>query len=250
MNVNATFRFIALALITTGAITGCAAEAEPSDPQGSDESNLGGILGAAAGIGSSIQIPAGQSSVTVNGAIARGDGPKAYSLSARKGQVLALSAFSPGNAAVFELQTSAGRTISDRDVRDLTTILPETGTYRVIVGSSRGNASFSLQVTIKDPTAIVFPSGSRSVTLPTAGVLRGERAYYTFTAGAGQRVALSTAAQGASALLDVYDFRGKLLTDTTDQTSRRVVLPSDGRALIEVGADRGNVSFRLTAALE
>jgi hypothetical protein len=249
MNFIATVRFVALALITAAAVTGCAAEAEP-EPQGSDESNLGGVLGAAAGIGSSIQIPAGQSSVTVNGAIARGDGAKAYSLSARKGQVLALSAFSPGNAAVFELQTSTGRTISDRDVQNLTTVLPETGTYRVIVGASRGNASFSLQVTIKDPKAIVFPSGSRSVTLPTASVLRGERAYYTFTAGGGQRVAFNTAAQGQSALLDIYDFRGKLLTDATDQTSRRVVLPSDGRALIEVGPDRGNVTFRLTAALE
>ncbi len=245
MSLNVVLRFIALATITSAAVTGCAAEMEEADPatEATDESNL---INAGA-----IQIPAGQASVTLQGSIVRGEGPKAYSLAARKGQVLDLGAFSAGNGAAFELRDPAGRTISGRDLRALTTVLPRTGTYRVVVGATRGNATFSLQVTVKDPTAIVFPRGARSVTMPTAGALRGERAYYTFTAGAGQRVVFGTASEGSSrGFVNVSDFSGKRIVDATEQTSRRIVLPSDGRALIEVGPERGNVSFRLTAALE
>ncbi len=246
MSPNAIVRFVALTAITsTTLMMGCAAQTEETDTptaEATDESNL---INAGA-----IKIPPGQASVTVQGAIVRGEEPKAYTLVARKGQIVNLSALSAGNAAVFELRDPAGRTVSDRELRDLSTVLADTGTYRVVVGSTRGNAAFSLRVTVKDPTAIVFPSGARSVTMPTAGALRGERAYYTFTAGAGQRVVFSTAAQGSQGILNVYDFHGKRLVDATEQTSRRIVLPSDGRALVEVGPDGGNVSFRLTAALE
>ena len=245
MSLNVVLRFIALAAITSAAVTGCAAEIEGTDPasEATDESNLTNA--------GAIQIPAGQTSATVRGSIVRGEGPKAYSLAARKGQVLDLFASSPGNGAVFELRDPAGRTISGRDLPALTTVLPLTGTYRVVVGATRGNASFSLQATVKDATAIVFPPGARSVTMPTAGALRGERAYYTFTAGAGQRVVFATAAEGSSkGLVNVSDFSGKRIVDATEQTSRRIVLPSDGRALIEVSPYSGNVSFRLTAALE
>lgn len=245
MNLNIAVRFIALAAITTATATGCAAEMEDADAttDGTDESNLTNA--------GAIQIPVGQASVTLQGSIVRGEGAKAYSLAARKGQVLDLGALSAGNAAAFELRDPAGRTISGRDLRALTTVLPETGTYRVVVGATRGNATYSLQVTVKNPTAIVFPRGARSVTMPTAGTVRGERAYYTFTAGAGQRVVFGTAAEGSTkGLVSVFDFSGKRIVDATEQTSRRVVLPSDGRALIEVSPDRGNVSFRLTAALE
>jgi hypothetical protein len=71
-----------------------------------------------------------------------------YTVDANEGQALDVLLTSLEDNAVFTLQSPGGEIIID-EVSDFRIPLPESGTYNFCVGSVRGNASYTLDVTIE-----------------------------------------------------------------------------------------------------
>ena len=153
-----------------------------------------------------------------------------------------------GNA-VFQIFGPDGRPFSSAERDSVAREVPETADYTLRVGSTRGNASFELRVALRTTSAIVFEPGLASKTLPSASVVRGERAYFTIAAGAGRDLEVSTlSADSSKGVVQIWDFAGNRMTRAPAEAVR-TKLPSDGRALIEVGSSRGNATYKLTVAI-
>ena len=102
-----------------------------------------------------IRFARGGSSATVEGAVVRGE-RAVYLVGARAGQQMRVRVASPENNAVFQLHAPGGRgTLPGAGEADDATAwsgaLPRTGDYRIVVGGTRGNASYSLHVAIRQP---------------------------------------------------------------------------------------------------
>ena len=76
-----------------------------------------------------------------------------YLLDAQKGQIMTVKLTSLENNAVFDLFAPASNNSPRRLLKQETVtwsaVLPVTGDYQVIVGSTRGNATYRLEVTIQ-----------------------------------------------------------------------------------------------------
>lgn len=112
-----------------------------------------------------IRFTKGESSARVQGAVLRGD-RTLYTIEARRGQIMSVRISSAENNAVFVLyepgaapetrdailhvtgQALAGAGDGD-DATHWSGRLPRSGAYLVVVGSSRGNASYRLSVEIR-----------------------------------------------------------------------------------------------------
>lgn len=113
-----------------------------------------------------IFFPTGSMRGTVGGHVLRGE-RNLYSLRAAKGQVMTVTVTAPDDNAVFQIyepDTAIGRdadgllefkgkSLHGADDGDDATrwsgMLPRTGTYIIVVGSSRGNARYSMDVKIE-----------------------------------------------------------------------------------------------------
>lgn len=99
-----------------------------------------------------VQFAPGAVSATVEDAVVRGT-RTIYLVGANKGQTLTVNIASLENNAVFELKAPANKAGQRRTLKpeavSWTGKLPETGDYQVIVGGTRGNASYKLSVKIK-----------------------------------------------------------------------------------------------------
>ena len=108
----------------------------------------------------------GSTSGTVGGRVLRGE-RNLYSVSAKAGQTMTVSLTTPDGNAVFQLYepgTTIGRdndgllefhgkalhgTADGEDATRWSDRLPKSGTYLIVVGSTRGNARFSMDVKIE-----------------------------------------------------------------------------------------------------
>jgi hypothetical protein len=112
-----------------------------------------------------IRFARGQSGAEVAGAVVRGD-RALYSLGARAGQTLTARIAAPERNAVFQIYTPgatarladgmlevAGTVLPGTgetdDARSFTGRLPASGDYLIVVGGTRGNATYRLSVTIR-----------------------------------------------------------------------------------------------------
>jgi hypothetical protein len=90
----------------------------------------------------------GANSTTINESVVRGE-RNVYLLDARQGQTLRItlnSTEAAGNA-LFDVISPDGA-ILESSTREFSRSLPTSGDYRVIVGGSRGNASFNMTISI------------------------------------------------------------------------------------------------------
>ncbi len=94
-----------------------------------------------------IQFARGGVGAVVEGGVERG-ARKIYLLRASKGQTMTLNISSVEQNAVFDIQAPNGQYLQQEATRWIG-VLPSTGDYSVIVGGTRGNASYKLEVTIK-----------------------------------------------------------------------------------------------------
>ena len=94
-----------------------------------------------------IQFARGTSSATIENAVVRGT-RDTYLLNARAGQKMTVTITSLENNAVFDI-IAPNRRIIKQEATSGSFTLPKTGDYRVIVGGTRGNATYKLQVSIK-----------------------------------------------------------------------------------------------------
>lgn len=95
-----------------------------------------------------VKFPRGRNSVTLKGAAVRGTQDR-YMLRAGRGQTMTLRITSTEDNAVFDVipPTSDNPLVSE--VTEWTGELPATGDYTIVVGPTRGNATYSLRVTIR-----------------------------------------------------------------------------------------------------
>lgn len=101
-----------------------------------------------------IRFEKGALGTTVVGAVIRGD-RDVYVLRAKAGQEMTLSIGAIEDNAVFDV-LSPGETWLAEERQDAVMTLPETGAYKVVVGGTRGNASYTLNVMIR-PGALMQP---------------------------------------------------------------------------------------------
>lgn len=99
-----------------------------------------------------ISFSPGDTSATVEGALVRGD-RDSYLLGAQSGQQMWVHIASVENNAVFAVyEPGSERTLPGAGERDDATDwsgeLPTSGDYKVTVGGTRGNASYTLEVSI------------------------------------------------------------------------------------------------------
>ncbi|EAY30227.1 conserved hypothetical protein [Microscilla marina ATCC 23134] len=76
-----------------------------------------------------------------------------YVLGARKGQTMVVKVWAKGKNAVFQIRHKKTKkylpgTEPGKDARTWTGALPYSGNYEVIVGGTRGNASYNISFTI------------------------------------------------------------------------------------------------------
>jgi hypothetical protein len=126
------------------------------------------LLVAAAGVPAepvhTIQFARGKSSTSIDGAVARGE-RSLYAFSARAGQRLVVSATAEEQNVAFQVWRPgyrlpvdtggdiAGRTLTgagpEDDASDWDGRLPATGRYLLVVGATRGGATYRLHIAIK-----------------------------------------------------------------------------------------------------
>ena len=96
---------------------------------------------------SQVFFDAGRSGTTVSDSVVRGD-RDVYVLGAQGGQQMYLSITSLEDNAVFDVVTPSG-IILGTEMTDEMFFLPHTGDYEIIVGGTRGNATYDLSIDIE-----------------------------------------------------------------------------------------------------
>ncbi len=96
-----------------------------------------------------IQFARGSSSATIRDSVIRGE-RNVYILGARAGQTMRvnISSSQAQGGALFDVVSPDG-VVLETGATTFEQQLPASGNYRIVVGGSRGNASFSLNVSIK-----------------------------------------------------------------------------------------------------
>ena len=94
-----------------------------------------------------IRFARGASSAVVEDAVVRGT-RDIYLLGAREGQTMIINITSLEKNAVFDIQAPNGELLKE-EATSWRGVLPSSGDYSVIVGGTRGNASYKLEVTIR-----------------------------------------------------------------------------------------------------
>jgi len=107
----------------------------------------------AEGVKQKIRFTRGLSSATVSGAVVRGDRDRYY-VGAKEGQHMTVKITSPENNAVFQIylpgeQESLPRAGEGDDATNWSGDLPADAEYIIVVGGTRGNASYKLTVAVK-----------------------------------------------------------------------------------------------------
>ena len=107
----------------------------------------------AQGVKEKVRFPRGTSSTTIKGAVVRGDRDRYY-LGAKKGQTMSVKITSEEDNAVFQIylpgeQEALPGAGDGDDAKDWSGELPKDAEYVIVVGGTRGNASYTLKVSIE-----------------------------------------------------------------------------------------------------
>jgi hypothetical protein len=105
------------------------------------------VTAAQEGMTKRVRFPKGRNSVVLRGAAVRGTQDR-YILRAGSGQTMTLRITSTEDNAVFDVMAPGGQSLAS-EVTDWTGELPATGDYTIVVGGTRGNATYRLAVTIR-----------------------------------------------------------------------------------------------------
>jgi hypothetical protein len=93
-----------------------------------------------------VQFEAGRNSTVIDHAVIQGE-RDVYLLNAQGGQQMEVALTSTEQNAAFDVVSPSGDILTT-EAQSETVFLPHTGDYQVIVGSTRGNATYELQITI------------------------------------------------------------------------------------------------------
>lgn len=107
----------------------------------------------AAGVNKRVRFPRGANATTIAGSVIRGDRDR-YLIGARAGQKMTVKISAEEQNAVFQIyQPGNSKTLAGagegQDATDWSGSLPVTGDYTIVVGGTRGNATYKLNVKIE-----------------------------------------------------------------------------------------------------
>lgn len=99
-----------------------------------------------------VKFKRGTNGASYQGAVIRGE-RMVYVLGARQGQTMIVKIWAKEKNAVFQIRHKTTKrylkgTEPGKDARDWTGTLPYNGNYEIIVGGTRGNASYNISFTI------------------------------------------------------------------------------------------------------
>ncbi len=104
------------------------------------------------GVTKRIRFAKGKHSASVSNSVVRGD-RDTYIAGAGAGQTMTVKITSLENNAVFQIEGPDGEYLDGAgemdDAMNFSGVLPAKGDYKIVVGGTRGNASYKLTVTIK-----------------------------------------------------------------------------------------------------
>jgi len=105
------------------------------------------------GISKRVKFQKGQSAATFEGSVVRGD-RDTYILKANKNQVMNVTITSVEDNAVFQIKdTKTGKYLKGAAAGDdaiaFSSGLPSSGDYKIIVGGTRGNASYTINISVE-----------------------------------------------------------------------------------------------------
>jgi hypothetical protein len=110
------------------------------------------LTASAEGVKKRIKFPKGFSGVTLKGSVLRGDSDT-YLLKAGKGQTMTVKITSVENNAVFQIYAPNSKALKGAgetdDAKHWRGKLPLPGDYQIVVGGTRGNASYSISVEVE-----------------------------------------------------------------------------------------------------
>lgn len=95
-----------------------------------------------------IRFARGRTTKVIKDAVVRGTRDR-YLLRASRGQTLTVHITSLENNAVFDIGAPGGRHTMTQESTDWTGYLPRNGDYIIVVGGTRGNATYTLEVTVR-----------------------------------------------------------------------------------------------------
>ena len=99
------------------------------------------------GLTTVVKFKKGATSASYKNAVVRGQRNK-YILGAKGGQLMSVSISSLENNAVFDIQAPDGRILVN-EKRSWSGQLPADGKYRIIVGGTRGNATYTVRFAVR-----------------------------------------------------------------------------------------------------
>ena len=107
----------------------------------------------AQGVKQKVRFARGTSSATIHGAVVRGDRDRYY-VSAKRGQTMSVKITSTESNAVFQVyfageQESLEGAGEDDDATEWSGELPADNDYVIVVGGTRGNATYALRISIE-----------------------------------------------------------------------------------------------------
>ena len=104
------------------------------------------------GITKRVRFAKGKSSTTLSNSVIRGD-RDTYILKAKAGQRLTVKVTALEDNAAFQIEGPNGAYVDGAgdmdDAASVSVRLPESGDYSIIVGGTRGNASYKLTISIR-----------------------------------------------------------------------------------------------------
>ncbi len=102
-------------------------------------------------VGRRIKFNRGSTSASVEGAVVRGT-RDTYIVVARRGQTVTVRLSSLEDNAVFDIDAPGGKVRLNKtdDTTNWKGRLPASGDYRISIGATRGNATYTLAVAIED----------------------------------------------------------------------------------------------------
>lgn len=104
------------------------------------------------GITKRVRFPKGKTSITLSNAVIRGD-RDTYILGAKAGQRMTVRVTALEKNAAFQIEGPNGEYLEGAgemdDATNVSVRLPNNGDYRILVGGTRGNASYKLTISIR-----------------------------------------------------------------------------------------------------
>lgn len=138
--------------MATQALSGGSGRVAPSPLDSSPKTLVAPVLLAQRSRQIPVKFEPGKSSATIKNSVLRGT-RDIYLLGASRQQMMTITLTSQENNAVFDLMappdSAANRRVMREGARSLTVRLPQSGEYQIVVGPTRGNASYRLVVSVK-----------------------------------------------------------------------------------------------------